>query len=130
MKMQFTEEQLRGAIAEACEVWANEVLRNRLVGSSMPIRNPYEFAGDFVKHVSSTWRDTVECPVIKVNCYSCSRLRSIPICCTNGVSTNYCSKGHINEETDWRIRTKWCKDYKPSARAAIDAVVKYQQENG
>lgn len=128
MKMQFTEEQLRGVIAEACGEWSSEVLRNMYGGANTSKRTPSEFASDFVKYVSSTWRDTVECPVINVNCYSCSRRRNIPICCTNGVSTNYCKKGHIGDgDTDYSLRTKWCKDYKPSASASVDAIMDYDR---
>jgi len=65
MKMQFTEDQLRGVIAEACGDWYSEILRNRQVGAgTSKLRSPSEFASDFVKYVSSTWNDTVECPEI------------------------------------------------------------------
>lgn len=127
MKMQFTEEQLRGVIAEACGEWYSEVLSDRQVGTRTSTRTPAEFAEDFVKYVSSTWNDTVECPVIKVNCWSCSRLRGIPTCCTNGVSTKYCDKGHIGNDPDYSLRAKWCPDYKPSARAAVYAVADYNR---
>ena len=127
MKMQFTEEQLRGVIAEACGEYRREAVHDELRGT-FKLRSPSEFASDFVKYVSSTWNDTIECPVIKVNCYSCSRLRNIPVCRSNGVSTSYCDKGHIGNDTDYSLRTKWCPDYKPSARAAVDAVMDYNRD--
>jgi len=129
--MLLTEEQLRDIVARACDVYQHEVIMDYT--GVVDSRSPAEFAKDFVENVSATIapENMVECPVIRVNCYSCSHRRDIPICLTNGVSTCTCSLGKIGDgDTDWNLRKKWCDGYKPSSRAGVGALRDYNRNNG
>ena len=130
MKMMLTEEQLRDIVARACDVYQHEVIMDYT--GVVDARTPAEFAKDFVACVSAMIapENVVECPIILVNCYSCSHRRDIPTCLTNGVSTCACSLGKISDEdTNWSLRKKWCDGYRPSSRAGVNALVDYNRKN-
>lgn len=131
MKMLLAEEQLRDIVARACDVYQHEVIMDYT--GVVDSRSPAEFAKDFATATPAMVapENVIECPVIRVNCYSCSHRRDIPTCLTNGVSTCACSLGKISDEdTDWDLRKKWCDGYKPSSRAGVNALRDYNKEKG